>query len=144
MIDMKYLKWTLVPPFILMGLLFISAVAYIYSPRLAAMSIGPEAGPKPCEQAIPDGNVTLNQSEMKLRQAVAETCESTKSLIGIAVLTMAVLTIAFGMIPMIIITLDILQSDMAKNRKIAWLGVTWLLLGFFAAILYYFIEKKGD
>lgn len=145
MIDMKYLKWSLAPPFIFLGLLFISVVAYIYAPQLAAASLGPEAGPKPCEEAVSEDNVTLNQSEAKINQAIAKTCESTKSLIGLIVILMAVLTAAFGMIPMIIISLDVLQSDtMTKNRKITWLAATWLLLGFFAAIAYYFIEKKGD
>lgn len=145
MIDMKYLTWALVPPFIFLGLLFISIVAYAYAPQLAAASLGPEAGPSPCKDKVSEGNVTLNQSEVKVQQEIARSCESMKSLTSLMVMIMTVLTLAFGMLPMIIITLDILQSEtMGRHRKIAWLAVTWLLLGFFAAIAYYFIEKKGD
>jgi len=65
-----------------------------------------------------------------------------QTVLGMGSMVIVMLAGLSMLVPMVLVTLDILQSGMDGGKKVIWLGATWLLLGYVAAAAYYFMEVR--
>ncbi len=133
MVKKSHLKWSLILPFLLLLLAAIGIAVYILLPTvLSALISNPQGGDVCSPQPTPSGS---------LQEAMTNLCTDSKSLLGVGIMLLIVLSGLLGLVPMALVIIDAFCSPLDGTKKALWIIGT-MLFGYFAAALYYFVEVR--
>lgn len=135
---MNLLKWSVILTYLLFGLAFLGAVLYVFTPTIISFLGGNASA---CDYNSyndgynGDGLVALNNATYQI-------CNSSKTVVGIGIMILIILSGIFSLVAAVLETLEIINSKNLDNgKKILWLAVIWLL-GIIGIGAYYATDHK--
>ncbi|MBD3210505.1 hypothetical protein GF318_03940 [Candidatus Micrarchaeota archaeon] len=134
MVEKRWLKWSTISVFLVLGLAVFGVILYLLIPAVLSSLTGFELGN--CQ------DYSLSKGP-PVQASLYELCSTSQAFLSVLTMVLIAVGGAMSLVPMALVSIDIFQAKgMGGIRKVAWLAVMWLLLGIIAATAYYFIEKK--